>query len=153
MKKYNRKFTDGTDKIYEAIGWAYADCCTTLDAGEDPRKTEMGGVIQRAVKDLGLVIEAEQWHKVTYDRDVKTGRAITLEGKGIPIYHLGVDYYRTPELDGQDKCKHCSDIMHNHGWIDSLGEGETVCPGDWIIKGVSELCKPDIFEQTYEKVE
>ena len=41
--------------------------------------------------------------------------------------------------------------------IDTL-EGETylVSEGDWIIKGVrGEFypCKPDIFEQTYEKVE
>lgn len=39
--------------------------------------------------------------------------------------------------------------------IDTL-EGEMIAnKGDWIIKGVkNELypCKPDIFEQTYEKV-
>jgi hypothetical protein len=34
------------------------------------------------------------------------------------------------------------------GWL-------TVSPGDWIIKGVQGEfypCKPDIFEQTYERV-
>lgn len=40
--------------------------------------------------------------------------------------------------------------------IHTLEGDMTVAPGDWIIKGVKgELypCKPDIFEQTYEKVE
>ena len=42
------------DAAVEAIGWAYADCCATLDKGKDPRQTEMGGVLKRAVKDLEL---------------------------------------------------------------------------------------------------
>jgi len=36
----------------EAIGWAYADCCATLDSGGDPRQTEMSGVLARARIDL-----------------------------------------------------------------------------------------------------
>ena len=36
----------------EAIGWAYADCCITLDNGGDPRQTEMSDVLERANKDL-----------------------------------------------------------------------------------------------------
>jgi hypothetical protein len=46
--------------------------------------------------------------------------------------------------------------MHNHGWIETLEGGHTVCPGDWIITGVKGEhypCKPDIFEMTYERVE
>lgn len=88
-----------------------------------------------------IVIEAEQWFKVSE----------YVEGK-----ERIVDYYRTPELDGQHKCKHCGDIMHNHGWIDTLEGGHIVCPGDFIITGVKGEkypCKPDIFEATYEKVE
>jgi len=45
--------------------------------------------------------------------------------------------------------------MHEHGWIDTLEDGHNVCPGDWIITGVKGEyypCKPDIFEETYEKV-
>jgi hypothetical protein len=67
-----------------------------------------------------------------------------------------VDYYRTPSLDGQNQCKHCGIIMHNHGWIDTLEGGHVVCPGDFIITGVKGEkypCKPDIFEMIYEKVE
>ena len=96
-------------------------------------------------------IEAEQWFKVTYDREA--GHGITTED--MPIYHLGVGFYRTPEMTGKDKCKHCGEIMHNHGWIDTKEGGHIVCPGDWIITGVqgeNYPCKPDIFEQTYEPV-
>ena len=42
------------------------------------------------------------------------------------------------------------------GMIISTPDGEMLAsPGDYIIKGVNgelSLCKPDIFEQTYEKV-
>lgn len=48
------------------------------------------------------------------------------------------------------------DALENYLTIQTL-EGEMRANvGDWIIKGVQgELypCKPDIFEQTYEKVE
>jgi len=40
------------DRRVEAIGWAYADCCTDLDKGLDPRKTEMPGVLERSQVDL-----------------------------------------------------------------------------------------------------
>ena len=95
-------------------------------------------------------VEAEQWFKVTYDKGTQYEK------------HLGVGYYRTPEGDGQDKCKYCGDIMHNHGWID-VG-GLIVCPGDFVflnanpsvplipVSGSPYPCKPDIFEATYEKV-
>ena len=67
-----------------------------------------------------------------------------------------VRYYRMPSLDGMTKCKHCSLIMHDHGWIDTLDGGHIVCPGDYIITGVKGEhypCKPDIFEATYDRVE
>jgi hypothetical protein len=97
------------------------------------------------------IVEAEQWFKVTYNREAEHG----IRQEDMTIYHLGVGYYRTPGLDGQEKCNHCGDIMNNHGWIDTLEGGHFVCPGDWIITGVKDEkypCKPDIFEQTYELV-
>jgi hypothetical protein len=57
------------------------------------------------------------------------------------------------------------DIGNTIGWITgkcikgfiSTLEGEMMAePGDWIITGIKGErypCKPDIFEQTYEKVE
>ena len=88
-----------------------------------------------------VVINAYQWFEVSeYKEDVERD----------------VDYYRTPDLDGKDKCKHCDEIMHHHGWIDTLEGGHIVCPGDWVITGVQGEkypCKPDIFAETYESVE
>lgn len=89
---------------------------------------------------LPVEIDAYQWLKVS---DFVEGAT------------RDVDYYRTPLRDGQDKCKHCSNTMHNHGWIDTLEGGHIVCPRDWIITGVhgeKYPCKPDIFEKTYEPV-
>lgn len=67
-----------------------------------------------------------------------------------------VRYYRNPWVDGQQRCKQCDEIMHNHGWIETLEGGHIVCPGDWIITGVQGEhypCKPEIFLATYEAVE
>lgn len=50
----------------------------------------------------------------------------------------------------------CTAKMHDHGFIDTLEGGHTVCPGDWIICGVQGEfypCKPDIFAATYEAVQ
>lgn len=99
-----------------------------------------------------IVIEAEQWFKVTYDRTASHG----FEPTDMPIYHLDVGYYRNPTLDGKNKCKQCGIIMHNHGRIDTLEGDHRVCPGDWIIIGINGEkypCKPDIFDKTYELIE
>lgn len=66
-----------------------------------------------------------------------------------------VRYYRKPEINGNETCKHCGNAMHVHGWIDTLEGGHIVCPGDWIITGVKGEhypCKPDIFAATYDPV-
>ena len=54
-----------------------------------------------------------------------------------------------------DRCAHCGNTMHVHGWIDTLEVWHIVCPGDFIITGIAlenYPCKSDIFEQTYEAV-
>ena len=97
-----------------------------------------------------IAIEAEQWFKVTYDREAGHGT----EPEDMPIYHLNVGYYRHPEVSGKTICKNCEDIMHNHGWMDTLEGEHIVCPKDWIIIGVKGEfypCKPDIFKLTYEE--
>lgn len=101
-----------------------------------------------------VVIDAVQWfqngdHPEDYDRDADYEEASECcEGQI-------VRYYRHPDVSGLKTCQHCGRIMHDHGWIDTLKGGHTVCPGDWIIKGVKGEfypCKPDIFEATYEPV-
>ena len=46
--------------------------------------------------------------------------------------------------------------MDGNLYIESLEGKLSVTPGDWIITGVKGEkypCKPDIFEETYDKVE
>lgn len=98
-----------------------------------------------------IVISAERWFKVSYDREAGHGS----KPEDSPIYHLQVGYFRLPAVGGMTKCKRCGDIMHNHGWIDTLEGGHIVCPGDWIIEGIKGEFYPvkdDIFNLTYEKI-
>jgi hypothetical protein len=43
-----------------------------------------------------------------------------------------VRYFRSPVLNGSQKCFLCGISMHFHGWIDQGANGDTVCPGDWV---------------------
>lgn len=99
-----------------------------------------------------VVIEAHQWFKngdhpedECYYIDDKSPDRFLSEGKVVRRHCINSDH----------KCEHCGRIMQEHGWIDTLESGHTVCPGDWIITGVKGErypCKPDIFEATYEPV-
>ena len=114
-----------------------------------------------------VVIDATQWfkngdHPLDYSR-IHSG----YENSELRQFHPAerkdrgwegdvVRYFRHPDADGQSVCKHCENIMHVHGWIDTLEGGHIVCPGDWIITGVKGEhypCKPDIFNATYEAAE
>lgn len=71
------------------------------------------------------IIEAEQWQSFQHKLDIKEERL----------------HY----------CESCNAFGETHGWIDTM----RICSGDWVIKdsnGKLSICKPDIFEQTYEKV-
>lgn len=97
-----------------------------------------------------IVVEAEQWFYVDYDREAGHGFSMAHN----PIYHLEVGFYRHPDIDGKKECEHCGNIMHKHGWMDTLEGGHTVCPGDWIIRGIAgEMypCKNRIFKETYDE--
>ena len=88
---------------------------------------------------LPIVIEAEQWFAL----------------RGHPGNQI-VRPYRRPDVSGECTCARCGIRMAEHGWIDTLEGGHTVCPGDWIIKGVAGEyypCKPAIFAATYEPSE
>ena len=92
-----------------------------------------------------VVIEAHQWFK--NNDHPEDGNHLT-EGEV-------VRFYRHPNVMGEKICEKCGKTMHNHGWIDTLEGGHTVCPADWIITGVEGErypCKPDIFDKTYEAV-
>lgn len=83
-----------------------------------------------------VVIEATQWFKL---------------GDHLKV----VSYPYVVHDDKNDKCNYCYNELHLHGWLPTLEGGHIVCPNDWIIKEIAGEfypCKPDIFEQTYEKV-
>ena len=111
-----------------------------------------------------IVIDAARWfkngdHPNDYSRDhhgYESGepRTFTAEERKARGWEGDiVRYYRHPDVPGAQRCQHCDNTMHAHGWIDTLEGGHTVCPGDWIIRGVKGEyypCKPDVFEATYE---
>ncbi len=102
-----------------------------------------------------IVIGACKWFK-NGDHPNDNIKIVTgSDGKPFESEGKLVRYYRTPKLDGQNHCKHCGIMMHNHGWIETLEGGHIVCPGDWIIEGVEGEfypCKSSVFYSTYEKV-
>lgn len=114
-----------------------------------------------------IVLEVTQWmkngdHPLDYVRDIAefeygelrifTGAERKANGWEGDI----VRYYRTPGMEDKPPCKHCGQIMHNHGWIDTLDGGHIVCPGDYIITGAAGEhypIKPSIFLKTYYLIE
>jgi hypothetical protein len=102
-----------------------------------------------------VVIEANQWFRNgDHPQDDVTRGGTTANGE--EWEGLVVRYFRQPYVLADKICDQCGHFMERHGWIDTLEGGHTVCPGDWIIKGIKGEfypCKPDIFEQTYEKLE
>jgi hypothetical protein len=105
-----------------------------------------------------VVIEATQWFKNGDHPEDDSFRLFEDTGTIPTDPREGkiVRYYRHPDFDGKNPCKHCKKKMHDHGWIDTLEGGHIVCPGDFVITGVNGEhypCKPDIFEKTYERVE
>ena len=102
-----------------------------------------------------VVIEATQWFK-NGDHPEDFCKIIYTEEASFFSEGKVVRYFMRPDVKGTTLCKECADVMHKHGWIDTLEGGHIVCPGDWIITGVKGErypCKPDIFEATYEAVE
>ncbi len=110
------------------------------------------------VRKKPVVVEAHQWWRngdhpedgSAYHEDgALTGQESEYEGQV-------VRRYRHPDMDGNENCTKCWELMHAHGWIDTLEGGHVVCPGDFIITGVQGErypCKPDVFWRTYERVE
>lgn len=100
-----------------------------------------------------VVIEATRWHKNgdhPNDRDGQTFQAKVEDWEGAVVR-----YFRSPDVSGDVHCKLCGFTMHYHGWLDTGGDGQRVCPGDWVITeldGERYPMRPDIFDATYERV-
>lgn len=96
---------------------------------------------------IPVVIEADQWFKNGDHPDDNAFR------DGQEWEGQVVRYFRRPDCGGESICPTCGERYHDHGFIDTLEGGHTVCPGDYIITGVKGErypCKPDIFQATYE---
>ena len=106
-----------------------------------------------------VVIDATQWFKNGDHPKDGTRTFEDGEFKGELLEGKVVRYFRHPTISGKNGCRFCDDIMHNHGWIDTVQGGHIVCPGDWIINESGNIkkgyypCKPDIFKKTYDKIE
>ena len=108
-----------------------------------------------------VIIEAAQWFENGDHPDDHVGEQVPDPMTGGTYERLEggvVRYFRRPEIEYHGEATHepCGYTWHDHGWIDTLEGGHTVCPGDWIITGVQGErypCKPDIFAATYEPVE
>lgn len=112
------------------------------------------------------IVDATQWfkngdHPQDYSKDregFENGELIMFSKENVKAKGWEGDvvrYFRRPDLKGTELCKHCGQIMHHHGWIDTLEGGHIVCPGDWVITGIKGEyypCKPDVFIDTYEVV-
>lgn len=81
-----------------------------------------------------IEIEADQWFSIS---------------NGLGVNKLSTEW-------PFDLCNYCGRPYKNHGYIATLEGGHIVCPGDYIITGTEGEkypCKPNIFKQTYEKIE
>ena len=50
-----------------------------------------------------------------------------------------VRYFRHPEVSSNDICLNCGHKFHAHGWIDSGGDGQKVCPGDLVLTTENDI--------------
>lgn len=143
----------GADERYWPT--AKADSALGITAGE-PRRYR-----KRPVE-----VSAYQWFEVSpyvegVKRDVDYYRHPPVDPKTGEVsaaanaVRLGRLSHSDPAVPERFRREGCDALMDDHGYIDTLEGGHTVCPGDWIITGVQGErypCKPDIFAATYEAV-
>ena len=93
---------------------------------------------------LEIELEAYRWYQNGDHPDDEYEKGTGNEGKI-------VRRYRNPKCDGQTICPaFCGYIMHDHGWLYSVENGQIICPGDWVIKGANGIyfsVHPSIFEE------
>lgn len=93
-------------------------------------------------------VQVEQWFRVKTIRDASDDTSVE--------YHLGVGYYRHPEIRGDFICSICSREMSEHGFMDLPGGGHPICPGDFIVTDVDGerfSLRPAVFAQLYEVID
>lgn len=94
------------------------------------------------------IVNAVRWWKNgDHPQDDPTRGGTTQNGE----YWEGkvVRYYRHPDVPGDAVCNICDHSANVHGWLDphAGGDGQKVCPGDWILDaldGSHHVCKVDL---------
>ena len=102
--------------------------------------------------------EVNEIEKKYYRR--KTTPVTAFQWKEVSPYVEGelriVRYFRRPDIKGSDKCPACDCLFNDHGWIDSGGDGRTVCPNDYVICILGNgyyPCSPKFFKMIYEEIQ
>jgi hypothetical protein len=117
-------------------------------------------------RELPVVVDATQWFKNGDHPDDYTRSRRGLTATGTVLFSAEharrqgwegdvVRYYRDPLVPGSLLCMDCGKTMHVHGWLDTGGSGQAVCPGDFVVTGVDGkpfAVKPDAFKQRYQRV-
>lgn len=81
----------------------------------------------------------------------RIGECAQSEGKLVRRFSI-----RRPGFSSYMVCGLCHHLWRDHGWIDSGGMGQTVCPGDWVItlpNGHFQVMRSDKFREAYEEVQ
>ena len=93
-------------------------------------------------KETGKIISAVQWFKNGDHPNDDCFRPYEATGKIPTEMREGsvVRYFRHPDISGNSTCGSCGCTMHEHGWIDSGGNWQEICPGDYVI-----------LDETYDK--
>ena len=63
------------------------------------------------------------------------GNETFIGSDGKPFRREGrvVRYFRHPAIPGHTSCAMCGQAMNVHGFIDTPGVGQTVCPGSFVV--------------------
>lgn len=70
--------------------------------------------------------------------------------------HPAVSPWGSTLVPGGFECDECPRLLEEHGLVKSLEGTMRVCPGDWVITGVSGehyAIKPETFERSYDRIE
>jgi NTP pyrophosphatase (non-canonical NTP hydrolase) len=128
----HRERKGSIERVEEELVDLSALCIQMVDSIKEEQR------IMKEYRKKPEVFEAERWFEVTYDREAGHGS----EEKDMPIYHLGVGYFRRPDIPGTDICCLCGKTWHVHGYI--ADTNRNVCPGDYILKVNNEFipCHP-----------
>lgn len=91
-------------------------------------------------------ISVEQW---TANGDHSLDECYIIEGTSFLSEGKFVRYYRNPMISGDQTCPFCGDDMHVHGWIDSGGAGQIVCPESYVVR----LCDGQVIVLNHRQLE